>query len=437
MRQKIIDIFRYHMHRALKNWQLRSPNWQGCTWISLSLFLTLSPTLSAQSIDELVSILQQESPILKALERQYLAAVEQAPQVSQLPQPEFGIGAFISPVETRLGAQQARFSVGQMFPWFGTLEGKAQLMQTRAQVQREQIGDRALALNYQLKTAYLQLYEFRQAQLILERKEQLLEQLRQLALSQIESGSGSGADVLRVELELQALEQEIRILHKQEERPLATINHLLKRPLQQAIQTPDTLSFVTLGIHSDTLRQALLTNHPRLRGLQLEQAVAQQAMVVNKMEGKPSFGLGADYILLGARSDADPIRNGRDIFQVSAKVSIPIYRKKYEAKEKEERLKIEALNFQQEAVVQDFLSVIDQAITTHEEAALRLSLYQQQIETTRSASRFIQASYANSGGRFDELLQLEQDLIRYDLQIMKAIVKSHLAKASIERYIQF
>ena len=336
MNRKLIKSFQYYMGLTLKSMPLRKANWLAFHWVSLSLFLMFTPALSAQPIDELASILQEESPILKALEQQYLAAAEQAPQVSQLPQPELGVGAFISPVETRLGAQQARFSIGQLFPWFGTLEGKAQLMQTRAQVQREQIGDKALALTYQLKAAYLQLYEFRQAQLILKRKQQLLERLRRLALSQIESGSGSGADVLRVELEVQSLEQEVRILQKQEERPLATINHLLKRPLQQAIQTPDTLAFATLAIHSDTLRQVLLTHHPRLRSLQLEQDVAQQAMIVNKMEGKPSFGLGADYILLGARSDADPSRNGRDIFQVSAKVSIPIYRKKYEAKEKEE-----------------------------------------------------------------------------------------------------
>ena len=88
-------------------------------------------------------------------------------------------------------------------------------------------------------------------------------------------------------------------------------------------------------------------------------------------------------------------------------------------------------------MIQDFLNGIDQAATAHEEAALRFSLYQQQIETTQSASRFTQATYSNSGSRFDELLQLEQDLIQYDLQILKAIVNSNLAKASIERYLNF
>jgi hypothetical protein len=36
---------------------------------------------------------------------------------------------------------------------------------------------------------------------------------------------------------------------------------------------------------------------------------------------------------------------------------------------------------------------------------------------------------------FDELLQLEKELIEYDLKTLKAIVQSHLAKSKIERYL--
>lgn len=402
-----------------------------------SLAFCMATTSSAQSIEELSELLRVENPSLEALEQQYLAMEAQAPQVSQLPQPEIGVGAFVAPVETRLGAQRARFSVSQMFPWFGTLESKAQLAQARALVEKERIGDLSLDLIFQLKSAYFQLYEIRQTQNILQRKSSLLDRLRELALNQIERGSGSAADVLRVELQLQALEQEVRILKNKEKQPLATINHLLKRTLSDPVNTPDTLEFAALAIRADSLRNTLLTQHPRLIGLSQKQVVAQQALRVNKLAGKPSFGLGADYIMLSQRTDADPSQNGRDILQVSAKVSVPLYRKKYDAKEKEEKLKIEAINAQKEAAIQGFLNGIDQAVTAHEEAALRLSLYQQQIETTRSASRFTQATYSNSGSRFDELVQLEQDLIQYDLQILKAIVNSHLAKASIERYLNF
>ena len=60
------------------------------------------------------------------------------------------------------------------------------------------------------------------------------------------------------------------------------------------------------------------------------------------LESKPTFGFGMDYIMVDSRSDANPSRNGRDIFQISAKLKIPIFKEKYQAKEREEKLKIAA-----------------------------------------------------------------------------------------------
>ncbi|MEZ4932956.1 MAG: hypothetical protein R2788_12665 [Saprospiraceae bacterium] len=87
---------------------------------------------NAQSIDELLQIAASENPGLKALEKEYLAALEKAPQVSQLPDPELGVGVFPLPVETRLGAQIVRVGATQMLPWPGTLDGRADLETTKA-----------------------------------------------------------------------------------------------------------------------------------------------------------------------------------------------------------------------------------------------------------------------------------------------------------------
>ncbi len=89
------------------------------------LFLLISSMVSAQ--DDLVGYLQtsaQNNPGLKARFNEYLAALEVAPQVKSLPDPQLAFGYFIQPVETRVGPQQFKISVSQMFPWFGTLKAK-------------------------------------------------------------------------------------------------------------------------------------------------------------------------------------------------------------------------------------------------------------------------------------------------------------------------
>ncbi|MCO6492673.1 MAG: hypothetical protein J5I98_29920, partial [Phaeodactylibacter sp.] len=91
--------------------------------LALLLFISLQRS-SAQSLDGLLLAADSANLELKALYQDYLAALEKAPQVSQLPEPEAGLGVFPLPVETRLGPQWVRLSATQMFPWKGTLEAR-------------------------------------------------------------------------------------------------------------------------------------------------------------------------------------------------------------------------------------------------------------------------------------------------------------------------
>jgi hypothetical protein len=46
----------------------------------------------------------------------------------------------------------------------------------------------------------------------------------------------------------------------------------------------------------------------------------------------------------------------------------------------------------------------------------------------------MEAKYSTQGQNIEALLRLEQDLIDYKLKTLKAVVRSHLAKAGIERF---
>ncbi|MEZ5040194.1 MAG: TolC family protein [Saprospiraceae bacterium] len=404
-------------------------------WV-IGLWLLCLPILgAAQSLAELLEILPQNNLELKALQQEYLAAMEKAPQVSQLPDPEIGIGAFVSPVETRLGAQRARLSATQMTPWFGTLSAREEVALANARAMKERVASSELGLSYQLKEAYFQLYELEKAQQFIRQNIGLLQSLRQLVLRQIESGKGRSVDVLRIDLKLQELEQEITVLALNQKKPLAKLNQVLNRPLATPVIVPDTLDFALLPFDKDTLRRYIRTHHPMINMFAIQQEASQKAIELNRLEGKPSLGIGVDYILVDPRSDANPAYNGKDIFQISAKLSIPLNRKKYEAKAQEENYKISALENRKADLEGFFLAKIENAYTDHEAAALRLDLYTQQIATSKAAIQILLTDYSTMGSRFDELLQLERELVEYHLKILKAIVQSHLAKANIEQFI--
>lgn len=444
MTLQMITMFTVPVLYALwQEWDLHIKNGFGKVKkvASLIAFLLLSNTFllnnaHAQSLDSLTIAAIDENLELKILEKEYLSALEKAPQVSQLPNPEIGIGAFPLPVETRLGAQIARLSTTQMFPWKGVFSAKKDLEIAKAKALHERITAKALDITFQVKQAYYTLYDLQKSQQIIQENLQLLKVLERLALAKVESGKTTTADALRVQINIEELKQELKILEAKKAKPRAILNQLLNRPFTTLIEVKDSLTFAVLPFDKAALTAEITANHPTLKMFERQQEAAQQAIKVNQLNNKPTFGVGVDYILVNERNDATPANNGRDIVQLRAAVSIPIYKKKYEAKEREEKLKIEALTDKKADMLNRFKSMIEQAYVDHEVAQMKMDLYQQQRKLTESAIQILQSNYSVKGVGFEDLLRLEKQLVDYELKTLNAIIQSHQAKSSIERFIK-
>ena len=443
MTLQVITMFTVPVLYSLwQEWNLRLKNRFGnknnsmkIVTIGLVFMIFGTTTAKAQSIDSLLKVGVENNLELKVLENEYLAALERVPQVSQWPDPEAGIGVFPLPVETRLGAQTVRLSATQMFPWFGVLDSKSNLEAAKAKALYERIAARVLNLSYEVKNAYYTLYELEQSQSILQKNVIILQALERLALTKLESGKASAADVLRVQLKIEELKQELEILETSKAKPVADINQLLNRPADTPIVVSDSFFFAIIPFEKDTLTANIEANHPVLRMFELQQELAKQSISLNHLDGKPSFGVGVDYIFVNPRTDAAPSNNGRDILQLRAMMKIPLYRKKYEAKEREENLKIAALKHVKENALNRFTATIEKAFANYKTAKLKAALYKKQIEITQAAINILETDYSANGNNFDELLRLEKELIDYDLKMLKAIVQSHQAKILIEKFI--
>jgi outer membrane protein TolC len=399
------------------------------------LILSSWGEISAQSLPALLQAADSANLELQALEKEYLAALERAPQVSQLPEPEVGLGVFALPVETRLGPQWVRLSATQMFPWKGTRDARKEVMLVMAKAQYEKIAASRLELHYRIKQAWFQLYELEQRRQILRQSIRLFQTFESLATTSVETGKGSLADVLRIQLRIRELEEERAVLENQKIKPRSVINRLLNRPEGSAVSIVDTLLAAEPPYDREALLNDIREQHPMLRMYALQQETARQAIRLNELEGKPSFAAGLDYIYVGRRSDANPAGNGRDILSPRIGVRLPLYRDKYEAKEQEEQLKIQALEIRKQDQLLQFRSAIESAYADLEDARIKLRLYGEQIETTESVIDLLLTQYSAEGARFLDLLQLENQLIQYELKTLSALVQTHLAQTEIERYI--
>lgn len=397
-----------------------------------------SINVSGQTLDSLISQAYSNNPELKALQLEYEAALQKGPQVSQLPDPTIGLGVPVLRPETRLGGQVLSVSASQMVPWFGTLKAKEDVVLTMAKSKYERIAATRLNVDYQIKSSYFNLYLLQAKQNIIRRNIRIFEAIEKVALAKVESGKSIASDVLTVQIKIEELVNQIQILEEGKRTYSAAINEAINNPFDDTIQVDTTEALVAeLVFDLKKYRQKIQSSHPLVGQLDWNIETANKELALNALAGKPSFGAGLDYSLVSRRTDAFPANNGRDILIPKVMVSIPIYRKKYSAKKQEEQLKQQAYTLQKEQFTNSLLSNIQAYKSEYESAKLMYELANKQIEISKSAYDILLSYYSSSGQRFDELLKLQSDINRYEIEVLKAIVQTHMAKIKIDRLTDY
>lgn len=389
----------------------------------------------AQPLPELIGLAMRDNPELQALNHQYEAQLQMETQVSFLPDPELGVGWFLLPVETRLGAQQVRLGATQAFPWKGTIAARRAVALSQAGVANAEIARRQLQLILELEQAYYSLYALRADRAELENSLKVLNSWEQLALSRVAAGVASNADVLEVRLRIREVEQQRQNLEWTLVGPRARINQILDRDSDTPVNTTESLGLAVVPYQQDTLLALARRTHPDIQWLNRQEMAARQRIKSNDLDRKPSFAVGFDYILVSGRNDAMPFKNGRDILGLRAGVKVPIYSEKFDARTKEEELKILAIDARKTASNNAFARVLVQAYARYEQARSDYQFYREQLQVLGSTIDILVAQYSSQGNGFDRILQLENQRIQYQRKIIQAVRDSHLAASEINQFI--
>ncbi len=262
--------------------------------------------------------------------------------------------------------------------------------------------------------------------------------MESIALAKVESGQSSAADVLRIQSKLLALELEFIILGNNRVPYESKINELTKRPLENSVVIDDSIVRPTLEIvDSETYRLKIEKHHPLITQIDYKIETSKRIAELNEDLNKPSLGFGVDYSLVRKRKDANPSFNGRDILVPKVMLSVPIYRKAYHAKGKQEELVQESLYLEKEIVVDRMMNLLVKYRVEHTNARLAEELAIKQKAITNSAYEILIAQYSSSGSGFEELLMVQNQLLAFDLDVYKAKLETSLSLDRIERITNF
>ncbi len=383
----------------------------------------------AQTLDDYFRMAAENNPGLQARYTEFEASLQKVAQVSTLPDPTFSFGYFISPVETRVGPQRARFSLTQMFPWFGTLKAQGDAAALLAEAKYQSFLDARNQLFYKVAAAYYPLYELKQWKKIERENINILESYKNIANSKFKNGTAPMVDVLRVDIMLKDAATNLSILNKKEKPLRTTFNKLLNRDENQGIAINDSLP--AEAIPANFRKDSLLANNPMLDALDLKIKASEASELAAQKQGLPKVGVGLDYVVVGERTDMALSDNGKDVLMPMVSVSIPLFRKKYDVAEKEAQLMQESYTLQKTETENLLISSFEMAWFQIQQQKQLLTLYEQQIQTSQQSLNLLFSSYSNSGKEFEEVLRMQQQLLKYEKMKATAEVQYQIALAKL------
>jgi len=397
--------------------------------ITVLFLLTSSVVFGQQELSTYLKVGAENNPGLQARFKEYMAALEVAPQVKALPDPQLAFAYFIKPVETRVGPQEFKFSASQMFPWFGTLKAKENIAIQNAKAKYEVFQDAKSKLFSDISANYYNIYFNRKAISITMENLEILSAFQKLAIIKVEAGLVSAVDEYRIEMEIGDLQNQLDLLTDKQQVLEIAFNNLLNTDKLNMVNTPEILWEDDIRFTKEVLLDSVKSNNHKLLGIALQQESLKYKRVLADKQGKPSFNLGLDYTIVGKGENN---LAGKDAFIFpKVGITVPLYRNKYKAMIKEVVLLETAKEMDKANTLNMLESIFENSWKDYKDGHRRIALYIAQLELANKSLNLLETDYATGNKHFEEILRMERKVLKYNLELEKARADKQAAIAFI------
>ncbi|PCH68957.1 MAG: hypothetical protein COC06_08470 [Bacteroidales bacterium] len=368
------------------------------------------------------------NPELKAMDLKYQQALEIVPQAKALPDPSFSAGVFIRSIETRLGAQKAKLSLSQMFPWFGTLGAKEQQASLQAHAQYLKYLDAKNRTEMKVSLSYLDLLLIDRKIFFTQKRVEVLGLLEKQSLIQFENNQSSMVNVLYVQMLKEELILKLGSFRDKKQTFKSTFNKLLNRDFTATVNLPEDDSFMQQQVLPDF--DISFNNHARINSWETMKEAGAFGEKAAKLNGLPKFGVGIDYAIIAKRSDMNVADNGKDAIMPMISISIPLFRKKYKSAVKVNQLK----QVQFEHLKQEELNRLQmekqKAFEEYNTGIRDVKVYENLLAKARQSFEILTSNYETSSGKYEEVLNMQQKIWIYGQKQIEAkvIIQKSIAK---------
>jgi len=377
------------------------------------------------------------NPGLEAAFNEWKAALERITQARTLPDPRFNYRYFIENVETRVGPQRQAFGLSQTFPWFGKLELSGEVALEAARSAQAQYDARKLRLFYEVKRAYYEYYYLARAIAVVDENLNLVGYIEGVARTRFKAAAAQHPDVIRAQVELGKLDDQLRSLKDLRGALAARLNAAMNRPIETPIPWPKTIPEVTGKMDSVALVQALRLTNPELQALQHDIARHRAGISLADKSYYPEITVGVDYIDTGNSTSAiRPSDSGKDAVAAGFSITLPIWREKYDAGVREAMAKFGAAT-KVRVDRQNLLAAdLKTAIYHYEDAVRKIDLFRDTlVPKAQQSLKATEASFRAGQSTFIDLIDAERVLLQFQLSYERALTDGATRLAEIETLV--
>lgn len=251
------------------------------------------------------------------------------------------------------------------------------------------------------------------------------------------SSSGTMSDVLRIQIEKAELQNNLELIVSNRTAAEARFNALLNRRQDMRVAVPDSLRQLHFLIDDQAMTDSIIIANPMLSMLEAEANAYRAKAEMDKKMSYPMFGIGLQYSLVGKSNNSMVMdnMNGMDMVMPMFKISIPIFRKKYQAQQKESRHYRQASELKYENTLNQLQSEYQTVKQQLADASRKIALYQKQQELSLSTWQLIIREFSAGTTSLTDVIQVERQLLDYRLKKSEAIAEYNTRIAGMEKLV--
>ncbi len=373
---------------------------------------------------------------LKAAFEQWKAALEEIPQAGALPDPKFTYGYYIREVETRVGPQKQKFGIMQVFPWFGKIEARTDAAAANAKATKKRYEATKLKLFFEVKDAFYEYTYLAKAVEIARENLELIEHFEEVARTKYEAATAGHPDVIRAQVELAKLQDQLESLEDMRKPIVARLNAVLNRRSFGMLPWPQREKFRKVEIEQEQIIELLRRMNPELAALDFEVEAAKSRVELEKKKFWPEVGVGVDWIQTDDAPGAGARDSGRDPIILMFTMNLPIWRDSYKAAELQAKAEMIKTSQQKIEVENTVIARAEQALYDFNDSGRKIKLYGDIL--VPKAQELLEASeQAYRAGTIDflSLINAQQKLLEFKLHYERAVADNQQKLAELQMLV--